>query len=82
MNTEIVYAGVSVTKQQLRLLEHAVKNGGTTEVITLEHPAVKDLIQKGLIRTCRLRAGPLGIYVDEPGVTLTQFGKNFIKEVK
>lgn len=73
-------AGVKITARDLALVNYAGRQGGTGEVIRLDHPFVKQVIDKGLFRPCKLRAGPLGIAVDEPGITFTEFGRSVFRE--
>jgi hypothetical protein len=75
---QFIAFGRLVTRRNLTFLRALQKNGGTIEVTSLDHPPVADLIGKGLVRSCRLRAGPLGVYLDEPGITLTPAGKDVL----
>ena len=70
-----IVAGIGITRQDMDIIRAAERQGGTLEVISLEHPAVRQLISKGLVRSCKLVAGPLGLPIAEPGIKLTDFGK-------
>lgn len=75
-------AGIDITRHEMSVVQHAGKLGGTTEVITMEHPVIKSLITKGIFRACKLRAGPLALPIAEPGIKLTQFGEKVYAETK
>lgn len=78
----LVVANVEITQRDLAIIKEADKRGGTAEVYNLEHPTVKQVIVKGLVRSCKLRCGPLALPVDEPGITLTAFGKQVVQTWK
>jgi hypothetical protein len=76
----LTMGGVDITRRDVAIVMRAARENNTVEVISLDHPFIRQVIGKGLVRPCKLRCGIMP--VAEPGITLTEFGRKVAEHVK